>query len=374
MTNVTDVTRAPLRIAVIATARYAIRQPFAGGLESLVWHLVTSLRERGHEVTLFAGEGSDGSDVEYAFPSSGWEPSRVASQDVSMPPAAFMSDHHSYLRLLMGLAGPLADRFDVVHNHALHHLPVAMSPLLPQPVLTTLHTPPTPWLESAINAAPQSSGHFAAVSGFIAAQWKTLRPTPRVVLNGVDLETWRLGLGGPTLAWSGRIVPEKAPHLAIEAARRAGMSLVLAGPLSDLPYFESAIRPLLGPDVTYAGHLGTDDLAALVGSSAAVLVTPVWDEPYGLVVAEAIACGTPVVAFARGGIPEVMPTTGLGALVQPHDVAAMAAAIPGVVRLDRTAVRDHAVRHLSRARMVTRYERLYGQLRQDATQEDSLPA
>ena len=132
----------------------------------------------------------------------------------------------------------------------------------------------------------------------------------------------------------------------------------------------SALTYLLAPVASVA----LPSLAALVGSSAAVLVTPVWDEPYGLVVAEAIACGTPVVAFARGGIPEVMPTSGLGALVQPHDVAALAAAIPGVLELDRAAVRDHAVRHLSRARMVSRYERIYGQLRQDATHEDSLPA
>jgi glycosyltransferase involved in cell wall biosynthesis len=88
--------------------------------------------------------------------------------------------------------------------------------------------------------------------------------------------------------------------MAIAAARRADLPLVLAGPISDTAYFKRAIAPSLGDQVRYAGHLNHDELARLVGRSAAVLVTPIWHEPYGLVVAEAMSCGTPVVAFARG--------------------------------------------------------------------------
>ena len=106
------------------------------------------------------------------------------------------------------------------------------------------------------------------------------------------------------------------------------------------------VRPHLGRQISYAGHLATPDLVSLIGSSAAALVTPVWDEPYGLVVAEALACGTPVVAFARGGIPEVLhdvtdePAPGsrsaVGRLVRPGDVPALAAAAVEAVDLDRT--------------------------------------
>ncbi len=357
-------TRHPLRIAVVATSRYPIRQPFPGGLEALVWQLVARLRGRGHEVTLFAAEGSDGVDPDYAFPAGGWDPSPVAGQDRSMPARAFMRDHHAYLRLLMALAGPLAERFDVIHNHALHHLPVAMAPLLDAPMLTTLHTPPTPWLESAIAATPAHGGRharFAAVSEFVAQQWGPLLPFPGpdVVSNGVDLSVWPAGPGGDVLAWSGRIVPEKAPHLAIDAARRAGLPLLLSGPVSDPAYFRDAVRPRLGRHAEYAGHLAMPDLARLVGSAAAVLVSPVWDEPYGLVGAEALACGTPVVAFRRGGVPEVLGDAEVGLLVEPGDVAAMAAAVPSALTLDRRAVRAHAERYLSLDRMVTRYERHY---------------
>ena len=365
-------TRRPLRIAVIASSQYPITQPFAGGLEAMVWNLVDRLRSRGHLVSLFAGEGSDGVEERYAFPAVGWRPSPAARQDGSMPSARFMSDHHAYLRVLMALAQPLADSFDLVHNHALHHLPLAMAPLLDMPVLTTLHTPPTPWLESAVSAAPHRGGPpgaFAAVSGYIAQAWRSAHDgiSASVVRNGVDLDEWPLGLGGDRLVWFGRFVPEKAPHLAIEAAGRAGMPLTLVGPVVDRAYFDQAIRPRLGPDVEYVGHLTVPDLAALVGASAGALVTPVWDEPYGLVVAEALACGTPVVAFDRGGIPEVLADSAVGSLVAPGDVEAMARAIPGAVRLDRQQVRSYAERYLSLDRMVTRYERLYSRLRSDAT-------
>lgn len=158
--------------------------------------------------------------------------------------------------------------------------------------------------------------------------------------------------------WTGRLVPEKGPHLAIDAARACGRPLDLAGPVIDTGYFDAEVAPRLGGEVVYRGHLARQELAALVGAASVALVTPQWDEPYGLIVAEALACGTPVVAFARGGIPETLAPQ-CGRLVAAGDVTAMAAAVAEAARLPRAAARRRAETHCSIEVVVDRLEAIY---------------
>ncbi len=344
----------PLRIAIIASGRFPIAQPFAGGLEAHVWHLTRALAAAGDHVTLFAGAGSDvGTDAE-VFSTELFEPSAAARADGSMPPMNVLADHHAYLSLMLELARR-PDRFDVIHNHSLHHLPIAMAPAVRIPMVTTLHTPPTPWLESAMTIAPLT--RCIAVSEHTARSWAHVLGNVPVVPNGVRLDRWPVGPGGGDLVWFGRLVPEKGAHVAIEAARRAGRRLRIAGPVSDPNYFAAMIAPELDDDVRYVGHLEQSDLARLVGSSAATMVTPLWDEPYGLVVAESMCCGTPVVSFERGGIPEIVGNHGV--LVPRDDVTALAAGAVKAQRVDRGSVRAHARAHCSLETMVERYRNLY---------------
>jgi glycosyltransferase involved in cell wall biosynthesis len=338
-----------------------VAEPFAGGLEAHVWGLADGLRRRGHAVTVFAGPGSDaGLGVELLdlrLPHL----SAAARSDSSMAAPEWLDEHHAYLQLMMSLMRTGAGRFDVLHNHSLHHLPVAMAPAIPVPMVCTLHTPPTPWLESALQAGDGSADAvtFAAVSAHTARAWAHAAPAARVIPNGVDVRRWRLGAGGGPLVWSGRLTDEKGPHLAIRAARLAGRPLALAGPRSDAAYFDAEIAPWLdGERTRYVGHLSHERLAALVGSASAVLVTPRWDEPYGLVVAEALACGTPVLGFARGALPELVDER-CGRLVAPDDVEALAAAIADDPHPSRRAARARAVGECSLERMVDRYVELY---------------
>ncbi|WP_244928135.1 glycosyltransferase family 4 protein [Nocardioides sp. W7] len=348
----------PLRICLVASTRFPIREPFAGGLEALTHALAAELGRRGHQVTLFAAPGSDPELHVDELPVPAFEPSLAARRDVNAPPVRWMAEHHAYLGLMLGLAQD-PGRFDLVHNHSLHHLPVAMAPSLSTPLVTTLHTPPLPWLESAASLARESVV-FTAVSTSTAAAWAhAVRSTP--ILNGVDVHRWLPGPGGGPAVWSGRLVREKAPHEAIDAARDAGMPLVLAGPTPDEAYFEAEIAPRLGPTAVHVGHLDHGALARLLGRASVALVTPAWDEPYGLVAAEAMACGTPVAAYARGALPEIV-TADTGALARPGDPADLARAI-GVARsCDRAVVRRHAEEHCSLTRMVDDYERLYASL------------
>lgn len=345
-----------LRICLIASSRFPIREPFAGGLEAHTHSLAAALIERGHAVTLYAAPGSDPALAVDTLPVAPFAASAQARRDVCAPPETWMAEHHAYLSLMLALQRSGRRRFDVVHNNSLHHLPVAMAPALELPMLTTLHTPPTPWLESAMRIGGRSTA-VVAVSHATARQWAGVADVG-VIANGIDVARWALGSGGEHAVWLGRVVPEKGAHLAIDAARRAGMKLVLAGPLHDPEYFGEQVAPRLGEDVRYAGHLGGAALRRLVAESRVALVTPRWDEPYGLVAAEAMACGTPVAAFARGGLPELV-TEDSGRLAPPDDVDALARALIEAAALPREGVRRHAERALSIDVMVDAYEEAY---------------
>jgi glycosyltransferase involved in cell wall biosynthesis len=348
----------PLRICIIGSSRFPIREPFAGGLEAHTHALARRLSARGHEVTLFAAPGSDPSLGVEELAVELLEPEVGERSDTSYPPHWWMQEHHAYQGLMLELMRRGHERFDVIHNNSIHHLPVAMADVLQIPMVTTLHTPPTPWLRSALaHVSPRAV--FVAVSRCTADAWRGA-VSSQPILNGVDTDRWVPGPGGGPAVWSGRLVPEKAPHLAIDAARLAGMPLLLAGPVLDEDYVAREVRPRLGDDVRHVGHLDQDALCALVGSARVAVVTPDWEEPYGLVAAEAMACGTPVAALDRGAMREVVVDGG-GVLADPHDPAALARAMVEASRLDRDVVRRTAVEHCSLERMVDAYELVYTQ-------------
>jgi glycosyltransferase involved in cell wall biosynthesis len=348
-----------VRICLIGSSRFPMREPFAGGLEALTYHLAAGLIARGHEVAIFAAPGSECGFHVDELPVAPFTPSEASRADVGASPDEWMSEHHAYLALMLDLARTGHRRFDVVHNHSLHHLPIAMAGTLAVPMLTTLHTPPISWLESAIRLEGHQSS-FAAVSAFTARSWQHVADA-KAVLNGVDTTTWRPGPGGTNAIWFGRLVPEKAPHIAIDAARAAGLELVLCGPVYDAGYYRSEVEPRLGDDVRHVGHLAHPQLVELVGRAAVAIVSPAWDEPYGLVAAEAMSCGTPVVATARGALPEVVSALS-GRLSESDRAADLATAMSEALTLDRDVVRRDAVDRLSLARMIDEYEVEYERL------------
>ena len=146
-------------------------EPFAGGLESLTWQLVRGLRRRGVEVTLFAGPGSDEALGAREIVVRPLDLSDTARGDVAMPPERWLREHHAYLQVMLELQG--RTDVDLIHNNSLHFLPVSLAQSCSAPMLTTLHTPPTPWLEPAIALMDQSRARFVAVSGHTATARNT---------------------------------------------------------------------------------------------------------------------------------------------------------------------------------------------------------
>ena len=309
---------------------------------------------------------------------SGLDFSDAARGDLSMLPAPFMREHHAMLTLVTGLADGRWGRFDVVHNHSLHYLPIAHAPAVDAAHLTTLHAPPTPWQESAFACLPDAQRPAAVtVSETNRRTWTQSLPSCGVVCNGVDLGRWRFSpRGTPGLAvWAGRLVPEKGPHLAIDAARAAGLRLRLVGPASDPVYFDAEIAPRLGPDVEVVGHASHAELAEHYGAASVALSTARWEEPYGLTLVEALACGTPVAAFRRGAAPELV-TPETGRLAEPDDVGDLARAALEAAALDRQSCRRWVESHASERAMVDRYLALYRRLaerRADEPSGDALP-
>jgi glycosyltransferase involved in cell wall biosynthesis len=231
-------------------------------------------------------------------------------------------------------------------------------------MVTTLHTPPFWEMAGSIQLSPHRNSVFVAVSESIRKSWSAVAEVDCVIPNGVDLDKFPFQptpAADPYWFWSGRIVPEKGLHLAIEAARLANMPLRFAGPAANPGYFQSRIQPHLSQNTRYLGHLSQQQLTPLMGGARACLCTPIWEEPYGLVVAEALACGTPVAGFARGALPALIDGKS-GILAEPGNAEALAAAAIAVQSFSRQDCRKRAEAICDAARMIEGYEALYHRL------------
>ncbi|MGI4954852.1 MAG: glycosyltransferase [Janthinobacterium lividum] len=352
-----------MRIALLAHVRQPIAQPFMGGMESHSWHLAAGLEARGHEVVLFASGDSDGrftidpvlsEHYERTFPWAEHRGSRPLIEHVDRGYAAACD------RIRQG-------GFDVVHNNSLHRFPLQRAQSGEVPTVTSLHVPPFDALHWFVAGSAAPSHHLTVTSaGQMRAWWPgAVPPETSILHNGIDPRDWPFRAEGDGSAvWCGRINANKGTHLAIEAARRAGIPLTVFGAIEEPDYWEAAVAPALGGAVRYGGHLDAGSLALELGRCSVSLFTPCWDEPFGLVAIEAMACGVPVAAFDMGAAREVIAEAGV--VAPPGDAAALAEAIPAAMTIDRTIPRDRVLRMFTHDRWLDRCERLYDVVRTHA--------
>lgn len=312
------------------------------------WELVTSLLAeglvaRGVDVTLFATLDSQTTATLAGVCATGY--AETPSLDGRVCEALHVA--HALER---------SGEFELVHSH-LDWLPLAFASHCRAPLLTTIHGFSGAGILPAYRAATRS--HFVSISD--ADRSPDLRYAA-TIHHGVDLRTLPFSsAGGESLVVFGRIHPDKGTATAIDIARRAGRRLVICGIVQDADYFETAVRPHVDGDrVTYLGSVGPERRAEVLGDAAALLHPIAFAEPFGLSVVEAMACGTPVVAYRRGSMPEVIDEGVTGYVVD--DAEAATRAVMSAASLDRELVRRTAARRFSAERMVDDYLTLYRRL------------
>jgi len=340
-----------LRIAVLAHLHHPIASPYAGGLEAHTAQVVEALADRGHDVVLFAKAGTRVACPHVAVLDAGF---RVEGY----PDSQARDRQHGVLDGAMRAAVRTARQgFDAVLNNSLS--PVPHMGLRGVPTLNVFHTPPLPRMVAVFSAgdwAPDPHHAYASVSESNARPWRQHLPSLGVIHNGIPLHHW--DASAPRRAgqavWTGRITPEKGTHVAIAAARRAGVELTLAGPIHDPEYFSLMVAPELDASIRYAGHLDHSGLRTLLSAAEVLVASPLWEEPFGLNVVEALASGTPVAALPAGAMTEIISPSA-GVVAARADAEALAEAIIAARRLPPGAVAQ-AAKRFSIELMVDRYE------------------
>lgn len=384
-----------MRIALLAPLVSPIAPPFLGGAQALLYDLAVGLVARGHDVSLYAADGShipgvrvipldvDSSTLTpanfvsrshsaLASGETGADDENDEDDDVMAPDAALYRMTYAFLQAFRALDAH-AGEYDLLHAHAYDRPAFTYTNMQPRPVVHTLHLPA---LDAGIRDTlsllrPPSGGgdedvRLVTVSRACAATYAPYCRMDAVIYNGVDVE--RIPFGGTPnsdgyLLFAGRISPEKGVEDALAIAAGAGKRLLLAGSIYDRGYFDERIAPRLeangGNGVFYLDMLPRERLWEVMAGAEAVLAPAQWDEPFSLVACEAQAAGAPVVAYARGGLCEVVADGETGWLVAPGDVHAAIEAVGRLATLGRGACRERVRSRFSLAAMLDAYEAFY---------------
>jgi glycosyltransferase involved in cell wall biosynthesis len=337
-----------MKIAQVAPLMEAVPPKLYGGTERVVAYLTDALVELGHEVTLFAS----GDSLTKARLASIWPRALRLDPDIKDPFVPLFIQLETIARR--------AHEFDVIHAH-LDYFGYPLLRRLDTPSITTLHgrldLPELPALYAVYGEVPVVSISNSQRGPLPQANYVA------TVLHGLPQNLLTKGGGGDYLAFLGRISPEKAPDAAIRIAAKVGMKLKIAAKVDrvDQQYFKTTIEPLLSHgNVEFIGEIREDQKQEFLGNAAALLFPIAWREPFGLVMIEAMACGTPVIAFENGSVPEVLEEGVTGFIVRDEEQAAQA--VKQIPALSRERIRAEFERRFTAHHMAQNYLKLYARL------------
>jgi UDP-glucose:tetrahydrobiopterin glucosyltransferase len=355
-----------MKIAIMAPLVTAIREPQLGGSQAFVADLARGLAGRGHDVHVYAASGSQipGIDVidtgvdprslaDTLYRSSAGSTSEPATGGEAAADSAFGSVYEAVR----------SRQYDIVHNHAFDAPAVRHATTLRAPVVHTLHLPPDQAVSAALRDAARGARPpaVATVSAFQASAWRRVAPVDAVLPPFPATRAIRWSKTATQRAlFAGRLSPEKGAAEAIDIAREAGLPIDVYGDVYDPGYSREQIDPRRDwPGVSVHRGVPRTSLWEAMARSSVVLCPSRWDEPFGMAAAEAQACGTPVVAFRRGALSEVIMDGVTGFLVAPDDVRAAAEAVSRVPGISRAACREHAELELDLDLSLRAHEVLY---------------
>jgi glycosyltransferase involved in cell wall biosynthesis len=333
-----------MKIAVTADPKLPVPPRLYGGIERIIHMLVEELADRGHDVTLFAHE-----DSEVAC--------RLVPYGGTDPQAAIDT-----VRNALSVSRLLVDRPDVVHSFGRLAYLTPLLPLRLPKIMTYQREPTRSRVQTAVRLSQKETLAFTGCSDHIAEQIRPHAPA-YTVYNGVPLDTYTFRSNveeDAPLVFLGRVAPIKGTQTAVEVAQRSGRPLVIAGNVPDdqQDFFRGQIEPHLdGEHIQYVGPVDDEQKNELLGRAAAFLMPIEWEEPFGIVMAEAMACGTPVIGYRRGSVPEVVEhgTTGFVC----DSVEAMIDAVERIDTIDRSDCRSRCEEMFSQTAVVDAYEDLY---------------
>lgn len=330
-----------MKIAILAPIAWRTPPRKYGPWEQVASNVAEGLVEQGLDVTLFATGDSITKGKLEAIVEQGYE---------ELPGSDAKVLEYQHLSFVM----EQAHRFDLIHNH-FDFMPLAYSRLINTPIVTTIHGFSSPKIIPIYQ-------RFNDICSYVSISNSDRSPLLKyiaTVYNGIDTSQFTFQRKPEDyLLYFGRIHPDKGTWEAIQIAKQAKRQLIISGLIQDKSYFEEKVAPFVDEDsVLYVGNSGPERRNELLGGAAALLHPINFEEPFGLSVAEAMLCGTPVIAFAKGSMPELIEHRKTGFLVQT--IAEAVHAVNQLTQIDRTYTAERATRLFSRKQMVEAYVRVY---------------
>ena len=332
-----------MKIALISPIAWRTPPVHYGPWENIASLLCEGLVKRGIDVTLFATKDSVTQGKLVAVCPRGYE------EDSSIEPKVWECLHICEVF-------ERANEFDLIHNN-FDFLPLTYSCLVDTPVLTTIHGFSSPAI-LPVYEKYNNKNYYVSISNSDRSDKLNYIAT---IYHGINLEQFTFNKeSGNYLIFFGRMHPDKGAKEAIQIAKKFGAKLVMAGIVQDRDYFEQEIEPHFGDDVVYVGSVGPEKRDELLGGAYALLHPIFFEEPFGLSVVEAMACGTPVVAFNKGSMPELIESGKNGFIVE--NVEEAVAVLGKIPKIDRQCCRDTVEKKFSVERMVDDYIKVYQQI------------